>query len=75
MSKRVAIRHGVLVVAASAFMVVLSVYLYVQQLFAHSSASPKFASGGECVDDNAVQQGQRVNPNKMLFISCGGFLD
>ncbi|MFA7310133.1 MAG: hypothetical protein WC050_04475 [Candidatus Paceibacterota bacterium] len=58
----------------AAAVVLLFMYAYAQKLFGHNETSPKFASGlNQCVSLTADSQIQKSNPNKMLFISCGGF--
>ena len=73
MPERIPVRRMILVASAFAFTAILFAYLYVQQLFTQNAA--KLTLGGECADDAGPLQVQKVNPNKILFISCGGFLD
>ena len=59
-----------LFVAALAFGLILSAYLFTHELVTTTLAH--FAKADQCDD---ATQGEAVNPNKMLFISCGGFID
>jgi len=71
------VRRSILIVAAFVFAALLSVYLFVQELWNHAVRDPgRLAAADRCEPDaSGAEQTQRVNPNKMLFISCGGFLD
>ena len=57
---------------AFAFALVLSAYLYGQSLWHAFLHKTSLAKADQCDD---LDQGAIVNPNKMLFISCGGFID
>ncbi|MBI5457488.1 hypothetical protein HY971_02060 [Candidatus Kaiserbacteria bacterium] len=46
-----------------------SLHIFIEQFFTYSSTS-RLASGDECL----MRQNPNQNPNKMLFINCGGFL-
>ena len=74
MRERITIRKAALVGVAFMFAGLLYAYVYVQQFFTRNDA-PKLASGDECAPDTSLQQVPKQNPNKMLFISCGGFLE
>ena len=66
------IRRLSLIVVALAFSVLLNLYLFAHALW--KSAAPKLAVGDSC-DEKSVSSSPKENPNKMLFISCGGFIE
>ncbi len=66
------LRTSFLVVGAFIAALVLNVAVYVHGLFNSAPQSLKLSLGEECTDDS---QAPTTNPNKMLFISCGGFLE
>jgi hypothetical protein len=71
-----AVRRYLLVVAAFVFALLLSAYLYMHSLWSASMQRwGKVSVSDECEDGTGAQQTSKINPNKMLFISCGGFLD
>jgi hypothetical protein len=65
-------RNMVIVVLGTAFALGLVVYAYVHQYFVSKSAT--VAKADTC-DLSEAQGSEKQNPNKMLFISCGGFLE
>ncbi len=67
------IRRISLIFAALAFSILLNLYLFPNALW-KSAVAPKLAAGDSC-DEGSVPSSPKVNPNKMLFISCGGFID
>jgi len=69
-----ATKRGLLVIAAFIFSLVLAAYLFTYGLWKSVFHSGKLSLTNECTDPTA-ESGARVNPNKMLFISCGGFID
>jgi hypothetical protein len=70
------VRRSLLIVLAALFALALNLYLAAQQLWHHAAkADGRFAAADRCEPDASALQGPKVNPNKMLFISCGGFLD
>lgn len=71
------IQRSILIITAFVFAAFLNAYLFVQSVWGHVTKHPgQLAMGDACESDSATgQHTQRVNPNKMLFISCGGFLD
>lgn len=54
--------------------VALNTYFFSQSIFASASESPKLATADQCVDEKA-EAAPAENPNKVLFVSCGGFLE
>jgi len=67
------IRVRSLVVVALVLFVPLNLYLFAHALW-KSGVAPKVAVADSC-DDRSAQSSPKENPNKMLFIGCGGFLD
>ena len=67
------IRRIPLIVAALAFSVLFNLYFYAHALW-KSGVAPKVAVTDSC-DDRSARSSLKENPNKMLFIGCGGFLD
>lgn len=69
-------RHA-LIVASLAFAALLNAYLFAHAFWSNlTKSSGSLSVASECAPDaSGVQQSHKVNPNKMLFISCGGFLD
>ena len=67
------ISRALMMVAATAFALGLNVYLVMHALMSKGSAGQKLASE-ECVNPDTAAPSQ-TNPNKLLFISCGGFID
>jgi hypothetical protein len=63
-----AIKRSLLIGIAALSTLITSVYIYVQ----HFVAGPRSLSvADECINPAVPAE----NPNKMLFISCGGFLE
>jgi len=60
-----------LFVVASVFALGLQAYLLVQSMLHKTPSSTNFAKADECEDPAAMTS--QENPNKLLFISCGGF--
>lgn len=67
------LRKHVLIIGALAFALALNGYIYFQQSFLKNLFADKSKLSESCPDPSAQSQVQ--NPNKTLFISCGGFLD
>jgi hypothetical protein len=64
----------VAVILVASLALVLSVYFSFQKTIVPRVFSLGLsATNGECVQP--AMAAQKVNPNKFLFISCGGFLD
>jgi hypothetical protein len=59
---------------AALSMAAVNAYFFSQTIFAGSAAAPKLAAGEICVDEKDATPSAE-NPNKVLFISCGGFLE
>ncbi len=63
-----------LLALASLFSLVLMFYVFVYDLLHAKSGGSLALSDDQCTDP--AQQGvKKENPNKLLFISCGGFLE
>lgn len=73
MRERFSIHSVVLIVAAVLFVMALYAYLYIRQFFTPKYSSRAIVSDA-CPDPSAAQA-TKQNPNKMLFVSCGGFID
>lgn len=71
-SSDMSIKHTALIVAAFCFGFALSMYAYALVLWNKFPLNAKMAVSN-C--DNTEAGSKTVNPNKMLFISCGGFLE
>jgi hypothetical protein len=65
------VRRVFLVAIAGVFALLLNVYVVVSALMNRSDAGTKLTAD-ECADPDIQTQ---TNPNKMLFMSCGGFLE
>lgn len=72
MRERSTIRRAGAAVAVITLATILSLYVYVQRFFTRNT-SGKLVIGYQCTPDGVALQEQKINPNKMLFISCGGF--
>ena len=60
--------------AALVVAVLIPVYVLVQKLFAHQSAG--HLANAACSPETAGESGtSNENPNKMLFITCGGLIE
>ena len=68
------VRRLPLVLLAIVLAAVLNAYLFFQAAVQKISASGKVSIENECTDPSGVSL-KKENPNKMLFISCGGFLE
>lgn len=66
-----AIKRAIIYTAAIAFGLLMSAYLFAHTALQSIMAGSKL-SAAECTDTDSAAVS---NPNKMLFISCGGFLD
>ena len=69
------IRASLLFVIAIGFSLALNVYLRAHALLNKDVSGTRLTTGNECTDDPHAYETQKTNPNKMLFISCGGFLE
>lgn len=67
-------KQYILWAVAALSMAAVNAYFFSQTLFAGSVAAPKLAVGEACVDEQEAAPAAE-NPNKVLFISCGGFLE
>jgi|GEM_PF-2272963 len=68
------IARPLLLLAAFFFALGLQAYLWYQTLTHKSLANPKLSKADTCEDPEAnAALVQKENPNKLLFISCGGF--
>ena len=67
------IKRGALVVFGVLFVAALGVYLFVHNLYQRTFAKVSLGNQNECADPILAKT--TTNPNKMLFISCGGFLE
>ena len=67
------IRRAFLLTAAFLFAASLNCYLFVHELLSRTDPTPKL-SAGDCPDP-AEEVPAQTNPNKALFVSCGGFID
>jgi hypothetical protein len=56
------------------FGLILSVYLFVHELVVHVVYAARSSALGQACTDPSIQA-PKDNPNKVLFISCGGFLE
>ncbi len=70
-------KRALIVTVAFIFALLLNAYLFVHMLWNASihKLGKTSVAHNECEDGSATEQGKKVNPNKMLFISCGGFLE
>jgi hypothetical protein len=69
-------KRPLLIVLATLFALAFNLYLAAQQFWHYATkADGRLAAADRCEPGDSATQGQRANPNKMLFISCGGFLD
>jgi hypothetical protein len=69
------IAQSFLSVCALVFGLVMGAYLMLYK-WAHAAALPHGSSGiADACEDPGSASVPKVNPNKMLFISCGGFLE
>jgi hypothetical protein len=82
MSEYSSIRRVKFFVAAFVVTAILALYAYMEKLFTFEGAAQKFTSVyDQCVAHEGVQQERKQgeteknNPNKMLFISCGGMYE
>ncbi len=64
------VRRAVLAILGAMLVLFAAAYLYMQA-FWHGVPGNKVSVDDQCKDPGA----QKENPNKMLFISCGGFLE
>lgn len=69
---RALIARPLLLLAAFGFALGLQAYLLVQQFIGKQESMSKLAKTDSC-DEPAVPVAAQENPNKLLFISCGGF--
>lgn len=70
------IRRSALFVIAFAFALLLNAYFFMHMVWNRALFQQgKISKGDQCGDDVIGQTAPRTNPNKMLFISCGGFLE
>jgi len=63
-----------LIALASLFSLALMVYVFVYDLI-HAKSGGVLSRVDDQCNDPAQQGAQKENPSKMLFISCGGFLE
>jgi hypothetical protein len=69
-------KRSLLIALAALFALAFNLYLAAQQFWNHATkADGRLAAADKCEPGDSALQGPKVNPNKMLFISCGGFLD
>jgi hypothetical protein len=69
-------KRSLLIALAALFALAFNLYLAAQQFWHHTAkADGRLAAADRCEPGDSVSQVHKVNPNKMLFISCGGFLD
>lgn len=59
--------------AAFVFAFGLQAYLLVQSVLSKPSAGTKLTKADDCEDSATTPAAPQENPNKLLFISCGGF--
>jgi hypothetical protein len=70
------LRKVPILVVAALFSLLLNAYLFLQTLMVEGdSKAQKLSMGDECKNAPDSQVSAKTNPNKMLFISCGGFLE
>lgn len=62
-----------MIVAAAAFGALLVAFLFFQELI--HKAQAQGTGGDECKDGEPDPAEKKTNPNKKLFVSCGGFLE
>ncbi len=60
-------------VLAGGLSLALAAYIFADTVFTKFASGGLFAVANECVDPDSISA--RQNPHKMLFISCGGFLE
>ena len=65
----------VLIALAFTFFALLTTLFFFQDLFQKTYARMNKLSAGDQCSDEATASQPKVNPNKMLFVSCGGFLE
>ena len=68
--RQVAIGATTVVVVFLAFL-----YSYIQRIFSFKNTASKYTVSNQCAPKTPGQGMSQHNPNKMLFISCGGFLE
>lgn len=67
------LRGSLFLIGAVVFALLLNAYLFLHELFAKLKASP--LAGGSASQDRNAKVSSLDNPNKTLFISCGGYLE
>lgn len=67
------LQSRILAVLAVIFAIVLNVYVLVHALFTKRADSGVKLAANNCSDPTGTEL--KVNPNKMFFISCGGFFE
>lgn len=67
------LKRGVIVLLAFVFAIFLNVYLYLHSVLRATFAGRTNTVSNACEDTQ--DPAEKVNPNKLLFISCGGFFD
>ncbi len=65
--------RSVLLVLVTVFGLALSLYMYAQDFF-HAKSDGRLSVADQC-ENPALENAGKENPNKMLFISCGGFFE
>lgn len=66
------LKRAMLYSTAVLFGLVVTAYVYTHALLQNLAHGAKLSAADHCEDSSAAP---KANPNKMLFISCGGFLD
>ncbi|MEY4747759.1 MAG: hypothetical protein RLZZ416_808 [Candidatus Parcubacteria bacterium] len=71
-----AFRRAIFALLSAAFAAGLVTFLFFRNMADRLVAPPqlKTTSNNKCSDPQIAAEA-KVNPNKLLFISCGGFLD
>jgi hypothetical protein len=64
-----------LILLAFCFALVLNVYLFLHEFLTRDTSSIRIIADKECKNNPNALTEQKTNPHKILFISCGGFLD
>ena len=67
------VRKTLMIAAATAFGALLVAFLFFQELIHRAQA--RDIGGNECNDGKLDAKETKTNPNKSLFVSCGGFLE
>lgn len=65
------LKRSALLLVTGGVALTIGIYVFVERVLSYNGVGPKLTSL-ECTDASTQS---KVNPNKMLFISCGGFLD